>query len=56
MKTMRTMKLIKIATAFAAAAVLCGAGAALAQTPPMKTIGTPAAAAKPDESAPTTGG
>jgi hypothetical protein len=42
------MKLIQIATALAAVAVLCGVGAALAQTPPMKTIGTPAAAAKPE--------
>jgi F0F1-type ATP synthase membrane subunit c/vacuolar-type H+-ATPase subunit K len=42
------MKLIQVATALAAVAVLCGVGAALAQTPSMKTIGTPAAAAKPE--------
>jgi hypothetical protein len=43
---MRASRLITAAVAVTA--VLCGAGAAFAQAPAMKTIGTPAAAAKPE--------
>jgi hypothetical protein len=49
---MSVMKLDRIVGAFALTAALCGSGMALAQTAPaphsMKTIGTPAAAAKPE--------
>ena len=49
---MNVMKLNRIAGMFALTATLCGTGMALAQTAPapssMKTIGTPAAAAKPE--------
>jgi len=52
MKMMSVMKLNRIAEVFALTAALCGPGMALAQTasapPLMKTIGTPAAAAKPE--------
>jgi hypothetical protein len=49
---MNVMKLDRVVGVFALAAALCGPGIALAQTAPapssMKTIGTPAAAAKPE--------
>src|SRR5450432_1913671 len=52
MEMMSVMKLNRIAEVFALTAALCGPGVALAQTAssssPMKTIGTPAAAAKPE--------
>jgi hypothetical protein len=45
----KVMKLNRIVGVFALTATLCGSGMALAQTAPaMKTIGTPAAAAKPE--------
>jgi hypothetical protein len=52
METMNVTKLNRIAGTFTLAAALCGPGMAFAQTAPtsasMKTIGTPAAAAKPE--------
>jgi hypothetical protein len=51
MKMMSVIKLNRIVGMFALTATLCGPGMAIAQTAPtpssMKTIGTPAAAAKP---------
>jgi hypothetical protein len=52
METMNVTKLNRIAGIFTLVAALCGPGMAFAQTAPapasMKTIGTPAAAAKPE--------